>query len=163
MKFLCDRDLGRLAKWLRILGYDTLHAAVEQDFFDGSRRTGRVALTRSRRRASRSCPEPTLLIRAARVQEQIGEIVESLALKPDPRDRMTLCLHCNRTLVPAAQEEAEGQVPAYVFHQGGTFKKCPECGRVVWPGTHPARIGERLRGVLKGSQSEGERRSGGAL
>jgi hypothetical protein len=145
MNFLCDRNLGKLAKWLRILGYDTLYEASDQGFLAAAQQEGRTVLTRNSRLASRCGPERTLLIRAGRVHEQIADLIETLSLKPDPKDRLTLCLHCNRNLTPAPPAEAEEKVPAYVFQSCTDFRKCPECGRIYWPGSHRERMEDYIR------------------
>lgn len=148
MKFLCDRNLGKLSKWLRILGYDTLYEATDRDFLTKVGQEWRIALTRNGRLADRTGSGRIVLIRADRVHEQIGELIDALSLKPDPKHRMTLCLRCNRSLLPALKAEVEEAVPAYVYQNCNDFRKCPGCGRIYWPGTHPRRVEDYLRRVL---------------
>lgn len=145
MKFLCDRNLGKLSKWLRILGYDTLYEASDRDFLAKAGQEGRIALTRQRHLAGAG---PFIVVRADRVQEQIGELIETLSMKPDPAERMTLCLRCNAKLRPAAEGDVEEAVPAYIRQNCVDFRKCPDCGRIYWPGTHPRHVEDYLRRVL---------------
>jgi uncharacterized protein len=144
MRFLCDRHLGKLAKWLRILGYDTHQEASDRGFLKEAEQGERIALTRQRRLADAGTGR-LIFVRADRVHEQIGDLIETLSMKPDPKDRMTLCLRCNRNLLPAAKAEVEEAVPAYVYQNCTDFRKCPDCGRITWRGTHPRQVEEYLR------------------
>jgi uncharacterized protein with PIN domain len=145
LRFLCDRNLGKLSKWLRILGYDTLWDQGDADhgFLRKAGREGRIALTRKGNLGGD--PGRLIVVRADRVEGQIGEILEALTLKPDPRNRMTLCLRCNVILEAVKKEDVEGAVPAYVYQNSTCFRKCPICGRIYWPGTHVRNVEELLR------------------
>lgn len=151
MKFLCDRNLGKLSKWLRILGYDTLYEATDRGFWRLAGQGQRIALTRRRRPPGMPVAR-LLVVGADRVDRQIAELVEALCLKPDPESRMTLCLHCNERLCPVAGAEVEQEVPAYVRQSVTDFKKCPGCGRIYWPGTHGRHVEQYLTGLFKGSR-----------
>ncbi|MCX5838475.1 MAG: Mut7-C RNAse domain-containing protein [Deltaproteobacteria bacterium] len=145
VRFLCDCNLGKLAKWLRILGYDTLWypGDSDQSFLRKAGREGRIALTRKKNLGGGAgC---FIVVRADRVEGQIGEILEALTLKPDPKNRMTLCLRCNAILEAITREEVEGSVPAYVYQNSTCFRKCPICGRIYWPGTHARNVEELIR------------------
>jgi uncharacterized protein len=145
VRFLCDSNLGKLSKWLRILGYDTLFDPGEADqcFIRKAGGEGRIALTRKRRLGG--YPGCLIVLMSDRVHEQICEVMDALSIRPDPKDRMTLCLRCNAKLTEAAKLDVEGTVPAYVYQNCACFRKCPVCGRVYWPGTHPRRVEEYLR------------------
>jgi uncharacterized protein len=145
VRFLCDCNLGKLAKWLRILGYDTLleRGDADQGFLRRAGRERRIALTRKRNLGGGS--GGLIVVRADRVEGQIGEILEALTLKPDPQDRMTLCLRCNAILEAVKKEEVEGAVPAYVYQNSTCFRKCPICGRIYWQGTHVRNVEELIR------------------
>jgi uncharacterized protein len=145
-RFLCDRNLGKLVKWLRILGYDTLwHPGNADHFFLlEALREKRIALTRANNWGS-GTDEYHIVVKADHVREQIGEILEVLDLKPDRKSRMTLCLRCNARLDMITREEAREKVPVYVHQNNRScFKTCPICGRIYWPGTHARNIEEFL-------------------
>jgi uncharacterized protein with PIN domain len=146
VRFLCDRNLGKLVKWLRILGYDTLldRGEADQGFLRKAVEAGRIALTRKRNLGAGDSGR-LVVVRADRVEGQIGEIMEALAMKPDPKDQMTLCLLCNAILEAVTKEEVEGAVPAYVYQNSTCFRKCPICGRIYWPGTHARNVEKLLR------------------
>jgi uncharacterized protein len=145
IRFLCDSNLGKLSKWLRILGYDTLFDRGETDwcFIRKADRDGRIALTRKKGLVGYS--GNLIVLKADRVHEQIGEVMETLSMRPDPKDRMTLCLCCNGKLREASHADVEGMVPAFIYQNCACFRKCPICERVYWPGTHPRHVEEFLR------------------
>jgi len=147
-RFLCDRNLGKLIKWLRILGYDTLARPEKEDlqFFAVSDLEERIVLT------CRVHPDGTrgrwIVVKPGSVEKQLRQILEILDLHPDRQDRMTICLRCNTTLHPIEREEAECAVPAYVYRHYERFRKCPFCGRIYWPGTHVNHVHEFLRNCI---------------
>ena len=146
-RFAADCNLGKLAKWLRILGYDTLYERGNADrcFLMKAAEEGRIALTRKRDLASLSYPGRLVVVKADHVAGQIGEVLEALTLEPDPARRKTRCLRCNAPLEEVPKETVEGMVPAYVYGTCTRFRKCPLCGRIFWPGTHLRHVEEYLR------------------
>jgi uncharacterized protein with PIN domain len=146
-RFICDRNLGKLAKWLRILGYDTLfyRGNADRDFLRKADQEGRIALTRKRDLEHRQHAGRLVVIKADRADAQIGEILEVLALSPDPVRRMSRCLRCNSTLEEIAKEAVEGMIPLYVYENCVLFRRCSLCWGIFWPGTHPRHVEEYLR------------------
>jgi uncharacterized protein with PIN domain len=136
-RFLADAMLGRLARWLRALGYDTSYYPRGEDEFliRVALAEDRSLVTRDRRLAAVRRPGlRTLLIRANDHEEQLRELA---ALRPLDRSGMlTRCIECNTLLEDLPPELAEGSVPEYVLHAQRDFKRCPGCGRSYWPGSH---------------------------
>jgi hypothetical protein len=140
--------LGRLARWLRLLGYD---AAYEKDADDlhlarRARAEGRVLLTRDHALAARRGLE-TLLIASETLEEQIEQVQEDLG--PPPGPALSRCNRCNVPLRDVSPEEVADRVPPYVLHTHDAFRHCPECGRVYWPGTHLERMSEQIDAVAE--------------
>jgi uncharacterized protein with PIN domain len=138
--FLADAMLGRLAKWLRVLGYETLyqrhHSPGSLDHLAGQ---GRILLTRERKTAARH--KDVVLITADRVGDQLKEIRNAVDFAPEPSRYFTICLVCNEKLKAVGPDEPMDLVPEYVFYQNpSTIRKCPACLRFYWPGTHRARM-----------------------
>ncbi|MBW2148173.1 MAG: Mut7-C RNAse domain-containing protein [Deltaproteobacteria bacterium] len=146
MRFLLDRTLGRLAKWLRILGYD---AAVDSCLNElemrlRCRREGRTLLTRRR---GPDLPG-VFRIGADRVRDQLQELVDHLDLSLEEKGRLlSRCTVCNIHIEEISRETAEGRVPEYVFQTQEQFHICPACKRIYWHGTHPDRIHRWLQQV----------------
>jgi len=146
-RFTADRNLGKLAKWLRVLGYDTLYDRGDADmhFLRRAAEDGRVALTRKRDLARVARPGSIIVVKADRVEEQIDEVLAALSSLPDPSRRLTRCLRCNAPLEEVPKPDVEGLVPAYVYGTCTEFRRCPRCGRIFWPGTHTRHVEEYLR------------------
>lgn len=147
VRFITDRSLGRLSKWMRLLGYDTVYYRGDADrtFLRKAEREGRVVLTKKRDLAGRSHPGQVILLREDRVENQIAEVLNRLSLQPDPGAMFGRCLLCNEGLETVAPEDVAGFVPDYVLRHGRDFKRCPHCGKIFWPGTHRDRALHYLR------------------
>jgi uncharacterized protein with PIN domain len=142
-KLLADGMLGRLARWLRILGYDTAFDAEADDWtlVRRARAQGRLLLTRDRQLASRR-GAPALLIESEELAEQVRQVIETVG--PSPEGAFTRCPVCNQRLAPLSHEEARGRVPPHVHRTQHEFHLCPACDRVYWRGTHWQRMRETL-------------------
>lgn len=143
MRFFCDTMLGRLAKWLRLLGYD---AAYENEIDDWElvRRAGyedRMLLTRDREIMKRwqvvRGRVKASLVTADKVDDQLLEVIGRFGLRPQPEAR---CPEDNSVLKPLPREEARDRVPPYVFQTQEDFRACPVCRRVYWKATHWEKI-----------------------
>jgi len=136
--------LGRLAKWLRILGYDTLYFSSldDNDLVRIARAEGRMVLTRDRMMLRRKGID-SLLIESDDFREQIPQLLHDLHLNLDRS--FSRCPVCNSPLQSVAKEAVRKRVPPYVFRTQEQFSLCPQCGKIYWRGTHWQRMRERLK------------------
>jgi len=143
-RFLADSMLGRLAKWLRIMGYDTHYQTFyKEDEIGQLAREGRMLLSRHRQRIDQ-CPHSTH-IHSDHVKEQLHEMKNGKCLTPDRSKWFSRCLICNVPLKVAEAENARQNVPEYVFYQNiAGIRFCPSCGRYFWPGSHRQRMIKQL-------------------
>jgi uncharacterized protein len=150
MKFLADSSLGRLSKWLRILGYDTVYWRGEADraFLRIAEREGRAVLTRRKDVLARQHPGLVVFVENDRIEDQLVEIQGKLDLKPQPEHLFTRCLHCNESLNTVKPDEVRSLVPDYIFRTQRDFRVCPKCHGVYWPGTHRERAIKTLEKLL---------------
>jgi uncharacterized protein with PIN domain len=135
LHFLADSMLGTLAKWLRILGYDTAYdtGLDDNELVRLARAEGRILLTRDAVLSQRKGPR-CLFIVSEVLQEQLAQVVQTLGLHTgNPFSR---CPVCNSPLEGVPKDEAWGQVPPFVFQTQERFSLCPECNRFYWRGTH---------------------------
>ena len=142
MKLLCDHMLGSLARWLRIMGYDTAYPEPGPDraLIDRARAEDRILLTRDKELASRL--RDAIEVRSDDLEEQIREVAAVLRLQlVDPLSRCSLC---NEILAPLPPEEIGGLVPEGVRSRHREFWRCPSCRRVYWQGSHWNKMIERL-------------------
>lgn len=144
MRLLVDAMLGRLARWLRMMGYDTLYSASADDneIARVARAESRVVLTRDRQLARRKGVR-AVLIESENLDDQIRQLVRELGLDLK-NDVMSRCIACNALLEELPRKEAGALVPPYVFATQTHFKRCPKCARVYWRGTHWAGMMARL-------------------
>ena len=148
-RFIVDTMLGRLARWLRAMGYDTLYPGQAEDrhLLQLARAEGRILVTRDRMLARLGEPD-SCLIRSERVDAQVLEAVNRLALAPEHRHWLSRCLECNGLLEPRIRESLRGLVPDHVFATHTDFLRCPGCGKIYWPGSHADRMLDRLSQFL---------------
>jgi uncharacterized protein with PIN domain len=148
-RFIADAMLGRLARWLRILGYDTawkehisdealVRRAVEEE---------RIILTRDRALPSEWRVSDITVIRANEPLAQLAEIASRFDLARGAR-LFTRCSHCNLELVAVERAAARGRVPHRVLDAFDRFQACPGCERVYWEGSHVARMRRTLEHAI---------------
>lgn len=152
--------LGTLARWLRILGYDTEYERdVDDDLLVGRCvAEGRIALTKDRRLAERRALRNVLLIRSKRLGGQVREVLAVTGDDPSDRPFLSRCVECNSLLEDVAREAVRDRVPPYVFRTQQEFRSCPSCGRIYWAGTHRDRMLERLARLLSDRGEESDRK-----
>jgi uncharacterized protein len=150
-RFVADAMLGRLARWLRALGYDTLYIRDAPD-----RRLLAVALAERRRLLTRDAAlarrarEAGLLVRAEALDAQIQEVMVACGL--EGRRALSRCLECNALLAATAPETVRDRVPPYTFATRREFWTCTGCRRVFWAGTHVTGIRRRLEPYLRDAE-----------
>ncbi len=134
-RFLCDHMLGTLARWLRLLGFDTAYPGPlgDRELIGLAREEGRVLLTRDKNLAQTKDVK-ALYVGSDVLDEQVGQALQALHLVV--RNPMSRCSICNGVLLPASPEEASGNVPPGVLRRHEEFWRCPVCGRFYWQGSH---------------------------
>jgi len=147
VKFITDHNLGKLAKWLRLLGYDTIcHAGkTDQALWRRARLDTRVLLTR--RKDLQWYPEEikTIVLEEETVDRQLTELLDKLQIEPKKKDFFRYCAVCNTRLEKIGKNDAVDRVPPYIMENHEHFYRCPSCLRVYWPGSHVDHIKEALR------------------
>jgi uncharacterized protein with PIN domain len=144
MKWLCDEMLARLARLLRAAGEDVAFApsgAGDRELLALAASEGRRILTRDRRLAEHAGD----LGRWLASDSVMGQAEEVARVEPiDWRTRRyTRCLMDNAPLQPASADEL-AEIPESARSGDGPFHRCPDCGRIYWPGSHVRRLDERL-------------------
>jgi hypothetical protein len=151
-RFCADAMLGRLARWLRVLGYDTTFEAHVEDaaLVELALREGRIVLTRDRELPRRWRVPSCLVRRSDAPLEQLREVVERSGLDPR-RPLFRRCTRCNALTRAAERAEVEGRVPVRVWRREERFTVCPGCGRVYWAGSHTRRMRRTLARAMTGA------------
>ena len=136
-KFLVTKELGRLARWLRILGYDTVYFSAEKKkgLAIKSLKEDRIILTRDTR-FSKYAGFRTVHVKSDDFKKQIKRIIKLLRLKIKQGELFSRCIMCNQGLKLAKKELIKKKVPEFVYETQDEFYQCPKCKRVYWQGTH---------------------------
>ncbi len=152
-RFIADVNVGKLAKWLRILGYDTLFINPIEDgeLVEIALREGRVILTRdthiAERRPAASGEVRVVLVEGDRVLDQLRFVAERLGLHAGAH-LFSRCIECNVPLEPIERARVRDRVPPYVYRTQQRYMICPRCGKIYWPGTHWQRMRRMAEEVL---------------
>ncbi|MEA2624203.1 MAG: uncharacterized protein QOD06_248 [Candidatus Binatota bacterium] len=144
--FVADKMLGRLARWLRLVGCDVLYGTnfSGRGLVHEARRSGRTVLTRDRRIVKDPDAPPHLFIERDRVGDQLRQVVDAFAIDPFG-GLFSRCVSCNAVPVDAEPATVADEVPAYVLMTQPRFRRCPRCRHVYWDGTHLDRVRGELR------------------
>jgi uncharacterized protein len=146
MKFIADRTLGKLARELRLLGFDTLYYRGQESYpmIQQARREGRIVLTRSTKLPAGGPEDKIVRIRQDAPRLQLKELIRDRVLCLGEKTLFSRCLLCNTLLDEIPPEQARGNVPDYVFYHQERFVRCPLCRRVYWRGSHEGNMRKRI-------------------
>ena len=151
-RFAADAMLARLARWLRVLGWDTTFQPelADPDLVLLANEQRRILLTRDRHLLRELKPHRSHEVRSDDPLEQLRDVVLSLQL-PAPTELFTRCTVCNSPLsAPLPPDQRETLLPPDVRDLPGPARQCPGCGRVYWPGSHARRMRAALEQALPG-------------
>jgi len=141
VKFIVDINVGKLARWLRIMGYDTLLFTGDDDWhmIVIALKEDRIIITRDtqimKRRVVTSGRLKAIFITSDEPEQQIQQVIENLKLDCQLRP-FTICLECNQPLLERSKQEVADRVPPYVLQTQSEYVECPACHRIYWKGTH---------------------------
>jgi uncharacterized protein len=145
IKFAADRMLGRLVKWLRVIGQDVIYGPhlTGYGLIRAARSESRLILTRDGRLKQKQ-PPPFVFIESDHYREQLRQVIQECGLKPG-HGIFTRCVTCNTVLQPRSKETVEKLVPPYVFSTQEKFSWCPTCQGIYWPATHHEKMLHELQ------------------
>jgi uncharacterized protein with PIN domain len=151
IKFLADRMLGKLAKELRMLGYDTIYYQGENTYplIKWAREECRVILTRNTKLIPKRPEDQIIRVMEDKPPLQLRELIQKKVILLNEKNLFSRCLLCNILLVEIPREEAEGKVPDFIFYQQREFFRCPQCLRIYWKGSHQDHMQEKVKELWK--------------
>jgi uncharacterized protein with PIN domain len=149
IKFILDVHLGRLAKYLRLCGFDTLFSTFydDREITDIARREGRVILTRDRLLIRGAREVKGYLVKSQNHDEQLREVFGALELRDHVR-LFSRCITCNTLLEDVRKEEIADRLLADTRRYFSVFRRCPGCGRIYWEGSHYENMKKSLASLL---------------
>ena len=150
MKFIVDCMLGKLAKWLKILGFDALFFSkiADEELLSIARKEDRVLLTKDTGLIQRASDVETLFLDSEDWPDQVRQVLAHFDLwqQVSPHSR---CIDCNIELKSLSRKNAKNLVSPFVFEHADSFALCPGCGRVFWRGSHFEDMEAQIREILK--------------
>ncbi len=149
-RFIADVMLGRLAKWLRISGFDVLYSNhfSDDELVRISNSEERILLSRDTRLLVRKAVRRFIFLESQDLPSQIQQVFATL--NPDKLPPLlTRCLTCNDALQDVSPESVRDIVPPFVFETQRAFKSCPRCGKVFWAGTHRDSVVQNLEKLTR--------------
>ncbi len=154
LKFIVDNNVGKLAKWLRMLGYDAIsfNGGNDSRMVATALAEGRVILTRDtqimRRRVVTKGQLKAILIKSDKPELQIRQLAHTVNLDRQSRP-FTMCLECNQPLIEKSKQSVKDLVPPYVFQTQNQYMECPNCHQIYWRGTHWEAMTKRLNKLCR--------------
>ena len=146
IRFTAETTLGKLAKWLRILGFDTVYqAGVSGERFINSTGENRILLTRTKKVQSRGKGRKLVFIKSNDPLEQVREVLQALGIGAADTRLFSRCTRCNILTRPVDKDTVRSRVPDYVWETNPTFQICSRCRRIYWQGSHI----ERSHGIIE--------------
>ncbi len=146
MRFVCDAMLGRLAKYLRVLGFDAEYAR-DDAVLERFKREEKDRIFLTRRKKTQNFPR-VVLVKSDSAREQLREIKELIRSEVARELTLNRCIECNKELFEVDKTEIEILVPEFIYHQYDGFKHCSSCGRVYWEGSHTKGLDRLIEEVL---------------
>lgn len=148
MKFILTKELGRLTRWLRLLGYDALYFNSDdmKALFVTAFNEARTIITK-RRRISTIKSAKVIYIKSDPLKGQISELKKKLKLKLERYTLFTRCADCNKEVIKIKKDSIRHLVPPYVFKTQENFFQCPSCAKIFWKATHWDRAREFLHEI----------------
>lgn len=149
MKFIVTKELGALARWLRIIGFDTVYYDKESKgtLIIQALRDDRMIVTRMKEKID-DLQKKTIVVMHDNVKEQLQEVIAKAKLKIEEEKIFSRCTLCNELLTEAKKEDVKKLIPERVYNQQETFKKCSACGKVYWQGSHLANVSKVVRELI---------------
>ncbi len=131
-RFFVDATVQRLGKWLRYLGVDAPYLPCGQSVPSDA-----YLLTKKRWVKN---PENVVVVPHDTIRDQLAWFMRFFSDVVDDDKIGTRCMKCNHILQSVSKEEVKDFVPDYVYQVHGRFRRCPNCGRIYWKGSHPQRM-----------------------
>jgi len=151
LRFIADSMLGKLARWLRLMGFDTLYfpSISDLELVRMARKEKRIILTMDACLALTLEKDKYIFLTYSNPYQQLKYLVKELGL--DPWDGLfSRCVYCNK-LVEKIKDKSEikNKVPLHLFNSNSSFYRCPVCGRIYWEGSHHQKIRTIIKNLIR--------------
>lgn len=153
MRFIVDTMLGDVARWLRIMGYDTRYSRgySDRELLSEAILTGRILITRDRGlyAKARKASVKAVLLESTTIEERLAELSVKVGLEIRADPNVGRCPECNGVLERVSDKSVvKDRVPPLAYNTYDVFYACTVCGRVYWEGSH----WDNIRRVVESSK-----------
>jgi hypothetical protein len=143
--FAAEKTLGKLAKWLRILGFD----AIYDPDIKNPAESGRILLTRTKRIKYEYTTDKLIFIKSDKPFKQLKEVIKALGIVKEDIKTFTRCIRCNTKIRMINKNSIRSVIPDYVWENQDSFKTCIKCKRIYWQGSHTKRSMEIIKKLFE--------------
>ena len=152
MKLLCDQMLGTLAKWLRVLGFDTFYTnntTTDDELLHIAKNEKRTIISRDKELIIRGKNKnlTAIEITSTDLDEQLNQVLKLIHI--DEQYVLSRCTLCNTILKAIEKSQVEGKVPEKVFENNDKFWFCKKCDKYYWKGSHYEKIIHKIEEIKK--------------
>ena len=148
-RFTVEKTLGKLAKWLRILGFDACSEPCGSIGSKAAPVSDRILLTRTRRRCRELQGRPFVFIHSNDPFDQLKEVICGLGIKPRDIRPFSRCLLCNEPTEPVSKDAVRHLVPDFIWESHERFCRCGRCQKIYWSGSHTERGLARIASLFE--------------
>lgn len=149
MRFIADSMLGRLARWMRLSGYDVTYMKdlSDAEIIESAKSGGRILLSRDAKLCEKAGRESVdaVIIKSTELPEQLRQLIAERKLVVRDSPNFARCTACNSEIEKVNKEEVAYKIPEKVLERIDEFWACKECGKVYWHGGHWKKIKEQVR------------------
>jgi uncharacterized protein with PIN domain len=149
MKFIADGMCGGVARWLRLIGYDTLYfnTGKKIEIIRIAEKEERFVITKDKK-LTLKYPGLVFYIEGENTFEQFKDVVKKFNLEVKEENLFKICSICNSKLENIEKEKVKNIVPEYVYNTKEEFAMCNKCNKIYWEGDHCKYIRERLKNLF---------------
>ena len=149
IRFVAEMTLGKLAKWLRILGFDTIYGTnvAGEKLIDTVK--DRILLTRTKRIRNMRIVKECVFVTSDHPFEQLREVVLALGIEKEDIRPFSRCIQCNASIRPIEKNAVRGKIPDYIWETQDAFHTCGHCRRIYWSGSHTRRSRDIIKKLFK--------------
>lgn len=152
MKFVADSMLGRLARWMRLSGYDVIYTRLsDAEIIKSVKSDERILLSRDARLCEKAGSEgiDAVAIKSTELLEQLRQLVAELGIVVRDSPSFARCTACNSEIEKVKKDEVAYKIPGKVLERIDEFWMCGDCGKVYWHGGHWKKIKKQVQKIVQ--------------
>jgi uncharacterized protein with PIN domain len=158
LKFVIDGMLGKLARWLRMMGHDVKYSnnMDDSELLTIAKKQQRILLTRDFELYQHAVAKEVdaFYVQGQTEEQRLAELAKRFGISLEIDMATSRCPKCNTQVKPVSKEEVASRVEKSTFEHYTEFWECPKCGQVYWQGAHWTKIRETLKTAEQSLQKQ---------